>query len=147
MSNRRFWLSTITLATVLVLSALAASCDDDDAEDQPTAEPTYATKIEEAPIEELEILTLESFPPQYNLRIVSGLPSGCAVFDKAEETGRSGNTITVRVTNIMPADDAPVACTAIYGYKETTLGLGSDFTSGQTYSVDVNDKSVEFTAQ
>jgi hypothetical protein len=47
----------------------------------------------------------------------------------------------------MPADDAPVACTAIYGYKETTLGLGSDFTSGQTYTVNVNEKSIDFIAQ
>ncbi len=125
---------------------MAASCDDDADGDAPPAKPTYATKSEEAPIDDLDILTLESFPPQYNLRIVSGLPSGCAVFDKAEETGRSGNTIAVRVTNTMP-DDAEVACTAIYGTKETTLALGSDFTSGETYTVNVNDKSVHFTAQ
>ena len=146
MRTKRFWMSTIALAAVLGLSAITASCDDDANGDAPTGEPTYATKIEDAPIEEVEILTLESFPPQYNVRIVSGLPSGCAVFDKAEETGRSGNTITVRVTNTMP-DDPAVACTAIYGTKETTLGLGSGFTSGQTYTVTVNDKSVEFTAQ
>ena len=78
--------------------------------------------------------------------ITSGLPSGCAVFDKAEVTSRSGNTITVRVTNTVP-DDPNVACTAIYGTKETTVGLGSDFTSGETYTVNVNDKSIDFAAQ
>lgn len=137
----------LVLFAAIAVSAVAAACDDDAAGNgAPTGEPTYATKIEDAPIDELEVLTLESFPPQYNLRIVSGLPSGCAVFDKAEETAREGTTITVRVTNTMP-DDPDVACTAIYGMKETVLSLGSDFESGTTYTVNVNDKSVTFTAQ
>ena len=100
----------------------------------------------DAPIDELEVLVLESFPVQYNLRIVSGLPSGCAEFDNAEITARSGNQIIVRVTNTLP-DDPNIACTAIYGTKETTLALGTDFASGQTYTVKVNDTSVDFTAQ
>lgn len=139
----------LALAAIVALAAasLGAACgDDDDATNGRTAVATYATKVEDAPIDNLEVLTLESFPPQYNLVITSGLPSGCAVFDKAEITDRSADTITVRVTNLMPADPN-VACTAIYGYKETTVGLGSDFTSGQTYTVKVNDKSIDFTAQ
>lgn len=99
-----------------------------------------------APIESVDILTLESFPPQYTAQIVSGLPSGCAAFEKAEVTGRSGNTITIRVTNTMPADPN-VACTAIYGMHESNVSLGSDFTSGQTYTVDVNGTIATFVAQ
>lgn len=132
--------------TAIAAASLAAVCDDDDPVAGPDPVPTYATKIEDAPIDNLEVLTLESFPPQYNLVVTSGLPSGCAVFDKAETTGRTGNTITVRVTNIMP-DDPNVACTAIYGTKVTTVPLGSEFTSGETYTVQVNDKSIDFTAQ
>lgn len=138
-------LFAVAAVTLLAFAGVAAACDEDRPGD-PTPAGTYATKIEDAPIDDLDILVLESFPPQYNLRITSGLPSGCAVFDKAEITGRSSNTITVRVTNTVP-DDPNVACTAIYGTKETTLPLGSDFTSGETYTVQVNDNSIDFTAQ
>ena len=140
--------ATLTLAAITAVIALAAACGDAPTED-PTPQPgtpAYTTKIEDAPIDGLDVLTLEKFPPEYNLRILSGLPSGCALFDKAEESGRSGNTITVRVTNTMP-DDPYTACTQIYGTKETFLSLGSDFTPGATYTVNVNDKTVEFTAQ
>jgi hypothetical protein len=99
-----------------------------------------------APIEELEILTRESAPPGYTLHITSGLPGGCAQFEAATITGRDGNTITVSVTNTLPADDETI-CTAIYGYKETNLDLGQDFVSGRTYTVNVNDKQTTFTAQ
>jgi hypothetical protein len=139
-------LLALAAITTLAAASIAAVCDDEDSIADPTAVPTYATKIEDAPIDGLDVLTLESFPPQYNLVVTSGLPSGCAVFDKAEISGRGGNTITVRVTNIMP-DDPNVVCTAIYGIKETTVGLGSDFTSGQTYTVNVNDQAIDFTAQ
>jgi inhibitor of cysteine peptidase len=137
----------IVILAVGAAASMAAACGEDSpANDAGSPTPTADTRLEDAPIDELEILILESFPVQYNLRIVSGLPSGCAVFDKAEETGRSGNEITVRVTNTMPADPN-IACTAIYGTHESTLGLGSDFTSGQVYTVRVNDKSTTFTAQ
>jgi hypothetical protein len=135
----------IVLTTLILVGAgaMAASCDDDGRD----GEQTPGTRIVvDAPIDELELIIRESFPPQYAARIVSGLPSGCAQFDEAEVTGRSGNEITIRVTNTMP-DDPNVACTAIYGTKETIVELGSDFTSGERYTVRVNDKSLEFTAQ
>lgn len=103
-------------------------------------------KVVEAPIESVDILVRESFPPGYTAHITSGLPSGCAKFDKAGITGRTGDTITVSVTNTMPADDN-VACTAIYGFHESNIDLGQDFVSGRTYTLKVNDKTETFTAQ
>jgi hypothetical protein len=44
-------------------------------------------------------------------------------------------------------DDPNVACTAIYGTKETTLPLGTGFVSGTMYTVRVNGESVQFIAQ
>ncbi len=102
--------------------------------------------VVDSPIEEIEILMRESFPVQYAAVITSGLPSGCAVFDKAEETGREGTTITIRVTHTMPADPN-TACTMIYGYHESTVELGTDFVSGTEYTVKVNDQETTFTAQ
>lgn len=105
-----------------------------------------ALRIVDAPIESVDILVRESYPPGYTLHIVSGLPSGCARFHLATVMERTGNNIAVKVTNTMPADPETV-CTAIYGFHETNLDLGTNFTSGQAYTVDVNGTSKSFVAQ
>jgi hypothetical protein len=97
-----------------------------------------------APIDGLDVLTLESFPPQYMLHVRAGLPSGCAQPLSNRIVGRQGNVIQVEVLNSLP-DNA--ICTAIYGNYDLNINLGSDFTSGQTYKVQVNDKEVTFKAQ
>jgi hypothetical protein len=97
-----------------------------------------------APIDGLDIRVMESFPPQYMLNIRAGLPSGCAKQDSHAVT-RVGDTITVTVLNSMPAGDPP--CTMIYGSYELNINLGTDFVSGSTYTVRVNDKATTFTAQ
>jgi hypothetical protein len=135
--------------------AVAAVCGDartsDDAGSVPPS-PTAGSssagqdrRSVQAPIDEADIVVRESFPPQYAVRVVSGLPSGCAEFE-GYETARSGATITVKVTNTVPADPMAV-CTAIYGMHEGTVELGSDFTSGITYLVTVNDRTLTFVAE
>jgi hypothetical protein len=99
----------------------------------------------EAPIDGLDVLTLESFPPQYVLHVQAGLPSGCAE-RYGSEVERVGDVITVTVLNTIPAD-GNVACTAIYGFYDFNLPLGSEFVSGVTYTVQVNDQETTFTAQ
>ena len=137
-----------TALVMLALATMAAACggDGSDPDRDPVPAPTYALKIEDAPIDGLDVLILESFPAQYNLRILSGLPSGCHQFDRSEITSRNGEEIAVRVTNTVPGDP-DVACTAIYGTHESTVPLGSDFIGGTTYTVRVNDKTTTFTAQ
>lgn len=110
-------------------------------------DPGYPTVEELAPIESVDILIMESFPPQYSVQIVSGLPSGCAAFLRAEVVEQSGPTIRIEVVNRMPAPQSSVACTMIYGYHESSVMLGSDFEPGVTYTVEVNDTVTEFTAQ
>ena len=102
--------------------------------------------VVEAPIEDFEVLFLESFPVQHRLRVVSGLPSGCAAFEDIEVV-RDGTTFTVTVTNTMPAPDQNIACTMIYGYHESTVDLGSDLEPGTEYTVHVNDQTTTFVAQ
>ncbi|MCH8825828.1 MAG: hypothetical protein IIB16_02635 [Chloroflexi bacterium] len=100
-----------------------------------------------APIESVEINIAESFPPQYFVAIKSGLPSGCAEF-RGYDVSREGNTVNIEVTNLEPAPGQLIACTAIYGYHDTNINLGSDFTGGETYSVVVNGLVTEtFVAQ
>jgi hypothetical protein len=110
-------------------------------------DPGYPIVQTPAPIESVDILVMESFPPQYGVHIVSGLPSGCASFAGAEVIERSGTTVRIEVRNYMPAPDVNVACTMIYGYHESNISLGSAFESGVTYTVDVNGTVTEFTAQ
>jgi len=41
-----------------------------------------------------------------------------------------------------------VACTQIYGTKETTIALGRDFTRGTTYTVVINgERTLTFVGQ
>lgn len=104
-------------------------------------------RVEElAPIEELEVLFAESNPVQHRLHIVSGLPSGCAAFERVD-VERDGTTFNVEVINTMPAPDEEVACTMIYGFHETTVELGDDLEVGTEYTVNVNDETITFVAQ
>ena len=100
-----------------------------------------------APIVDLRVDVAESFPPQYFLHIVSALPNGCHRFDRWElAKGDEAADVVVRVYNTVPAD-LNVACAQVYGTHETTVPLGSDFESGVTYEIAVNDAVVSFTAQ
>ena len=96
-----------------------------------------------APIDRLEVVVRESFPPQYALQVTAGLASGC-VRPATHEVTRQGATITVRVLNAVTRN---VVCTLIYGSYELNLNLGSDFQPGRTYTVNVNDKTLSFTAR
>ncbi|MGH2379077.1 MAG: hypothetical protein ACRDGT_11450 [Candidatus Limnocylindria bacterium] len=96
----------------------------------------------EAPIDELDVLVRESHPPQVALRLVAGLPSGCAE-PHSHSVTRTGDTITVKVLNSLPTGD-PI-CTMIYGTYDLTVELGSDFVAGTTYTVQVNDRTTTFT--
>ena len=105
---------------------------------------------EESPVESAEIMILESWPPQYQVVVVSGLPrgSGCSQFNGYEVRRREPNEIEIVITHHRVGDSQPVACTADYPIVETIVPLGSDFESGEKYVVRVNsDIEVPFTAQ
>ena len=101
-------------------------------------------EIVEAPIESAGITIAESFPPQYFLRVVSGLPSSAATFgDYAVK--RDGNIVSISMTNYVQTD---VVAAQLYGIQETNIALGSEFKSGETYDVLINGRSwTKFTAQ
>ena len=101
-----------------------------------TATPTPVRTIELAPIDALDIRILESFPPQYQAAITSGLPSGCASFDSIS-TVRNGARIDITVRNAISVPPGG-ACTTIYGMVQKVVDLGSNFDAGVTYAVVVN---------
>jgi len=97
-----------------------------------------------APIESVQILVLESYPEQFVVQIISGLPSGCATFSHTE-VAQDGTDIKITVYNSVPDPDqlAAISCIAIYGMHDENVSLGSDFERGTTYSVHVNDHPAE----
>ena len=107
------------------------------------------TFVADSPIQSAEIVILESFPPQYQLRVVSGLPkgSGCSQFNGYEVRRSEANEIEVVVTHHEVADRL-VVCTADFPIVETNIPLGSGFESGEKYTVRVNSgTTTSFVAQ
>jgi hypothetical protein len=143
----------LLLATTFFLGACTgtpspqgASTDPQSSDSAAPRAPAAARKEAQAPIESAEIIVRESAPPQYALRVVSGLPSGCARFSRID-VKRQDTVIDVTVWNSVPAD-SNVMCTMIYGTADNTAELGTDFKSGQSYDVRVNGESkTRFTAQ
>jgi hypothetical protein len=109
----------------------------------PTPAPGRETVL--APIDAMDILVRESFPPGYTVNIQAGLPSGCA--QKAGfDHWIDGDTVHIRVWNSMPS--GAVACTQIYGMYEVNVDIGTAFQSGRQYRVEVNEqRRATFTAQ
>ena len=100
-----------------------------------------------APIEDATVIVPGTPGREYTLKITLSLPSGCSQTDDSQ-VKRDGNEFAVDVTNLMPHPSLVVACTAIYGYFDSEVSLGSGLAAGQTYTVTINgDRTVSFTAQ
>lgn len=112
-------------------------------QDKRTYDPNLVQAL--APIESVEVLIMESFPVQYRVLVASGLPNACHSF-AGYRLERSGDTIHIEMINWKPADSR-VACAEVYGIVETTIPLGSDFESGKTYTIMVNNVTENFVAQ
>ncbi len=125
-------LKRICIFLALLILVLAATACSKSAVDD--------VEINLAPIHEVDVRFMESFPIQVGVNIKLGLSSGCTTFHDAVVT-RSGNTINIKVTTQRPKDKI---CTAIYGYFDKNLNIGSDFTAGTTYTLKVNDYTTTF---
>ncbi len=96
-----------------------------------------------APIHDVQVNIAESYPPQVFVYIKGGLSDGCTTFYEMTEE-RSGNTISITVKTQRPKD---AICTQVYGYFEKNLNLGTDYISGQTYTIKVNSEVISFVMQ
>ena len=134
------WLAP-TLGAALVVLAAGCGSDEADGSRAPGASPTPGRIVVDAPIDDAELITRESFPPQYAVRVVVGIVDGCHAFD-AVHVDRSGTTITITAT-ATTIDDPNAVCTQIYGTHEEIVELGSDFDKDVEYTVKAGDK--EFT--
>ena len=99
-------------------------------------------EISPAPIHEVTVTFAKSLPPQVIVYIKGGLKDGCTAFHDLT-TSRRGSQINIKVT---VQTEKEKICTQVYGFFEKTVNLGSNFTSGQTYTVNVNDQTAAFVA-
>lgn len=105
-------------------------------------EPAYSTQRIQAPIEQAELVFEDSVPPQYFLKITSGISNSCIQFDK-NIIERDEDVITVTVWNTAPQTGEQIECTEDYRTLDHQIGLGTDFEVGKTYIVNVNDVTLE----
>lgn len=105
----------------------------------PSPTPTEA-EIRPAPIHEIQVMFRESYPVQVSVYIKGGLADSCTAFHDLKTT-RNNRAITIEVTTERPKD---AICAQVYSYFEKNVNIGSDFVSGETYTVNVNDKTTTF---
>jgi hypothetical protein len=91
-------------------------------------------EISLAPLHDVRVSIMKSNPPQIGVYIKGGLRDGCTTFHDIEIT-QEGLTINIKVTVQHPLN---VSCPAIYTYFEKDVNLGSNFTFGTTYTLNVN---------
>ena len=111
----------------------------------PPSPPGGATVKQPAPIERVDVRAAESLPPQYFADVTIGLPSGCAQ-PGGYEVERQDDVVRITASILVPADPSTI-CTMIYGTHVYHIALGSEFTPGRTYIVEVNGTKTPFTAE
>ena len=130
-------ISHFVALTLIVLTVTVIGCQLGDGDGGQELE------IRPAPIHEVQVNIAESYPPQMFVYLKGGLADGCTTFhDLATE--HSDNTVNIKVTTQRPKGSV---CTQVYGFFEKNVNLGTGFTSGQRYTINVNDKTTSFVMQ
>lgn len=88
-------------------------------------------------IDSQDILTLESFPPQYQLQIKGSLPTPCHELRVVAEGPNEDSEIRVQVYSVVDPD---MVCTQVLEPFEASIPLGS-YTRG-SYTVLLNGQEV-----
>ena len=134
--KRIFYLAALALLIVMVTSMGCQSETEEQIDEQ-------RIEIRPAPIHEVQVNIAESFPPQIFVYIRGGLADACTTFYELT-VERSGNIINIEVTTQRPKE---AICAQVYGYFEENVALGIEFTSGETYTINVNDETTSFLMQ
>ena len=98
-------------------------------------------EISPAPIHDVKIAVTLSQPQEMLVYIKGGLRDTCTTFSDMN-TEQTGDAISIKV-NVQTITGQ--ICGQIYTFFERCVDLGSDFVSGQTYTVTVNDETTTFT--
>jgi inhibitor of cysteine peptidase len=129
----------------LLSLALAACGPLVDADQPPTDLPPTGEPVEDglAPVEEIQILMMESFPIQVAVLVEGYLPDGCTEIDEINQTfNDETNTFSVEITTVRPTD---AVCTEAIVPFEERVSLDVRGLPAGTYTVDVNGVADTFT--
>ena len=137
------------LALALPVLLISSSCGPEQAAETPVADtptpteaPTSSGPVEGvANVESIEILILESFPVQVNVRARGQLPDGCTNIDEVT-TEASGTAFDVTISTFRPAD---AVCTEAVVPFEEVIALDVVGLEADTYTVNVNGIRGTFT--
>lgn len=135
---KKNWLVAVILASVLAIVGLVG-CQSDAISTPDNGE--QEIEIRPAPIHKVQVYFALSYPPQVIIYIKGGLIDSCTELYAVSVAPRVGNTINIEVKTKRPKD---AACAQVYGYFEENVNLGSDFTAGETYTINVNDETTTF---
>ena len=92
-------------------------------------------------ITNVEVVTLESNPPQLQLQVTGNQTDGCEYPVEVEQR-RVGNEIFVDIYRNVPI--AATCIQMIVDYSET-ISLEGEFASGESYTIVVNDYTINVT--
>ena len=120
----------VILAVILILSIFATGCGIGWSDIKDLSGVGWV--VEPAGIQDINIWTDESSPPQYFLSFRTRGANTCVRFDHCILM-RAGNTIRVEAFN---REIIGVACGQAITYSEYTIPLGSRFVPGETYTVE-----------
>jgi inhibitor of cysteine peptidase len=95
----------------------------------------------EATVESLQIMIMESFPVQVNVRVNGYLGDGCTEVGEISSE-REEDTFIIRIISVRPAD---AICTQQLVGLEETIALDVHGLEAGTYTVDVNGVTDTFT--
>lgn len=87
-------------------------------------------------VDSYEVLTLESFPPQYRIRVKGTLPTPCHQLRMAVSPPDAAGNIEVEVYSVV---DPNLTCAQVLQDFEHSVSLG-DLPPGREYVVLVNDQ-------
>jgi hypothetical protein len=98
--------------------------------------------VEPITIESVDVLILESFPPQATARVKGVIGDGCSELH-SEVQRRTGDTVTITVLRQRPRE---AICTQIAKLYDQTIRLEGTFPPGR-YTLRVNSVEKTFTTQ
>lgn len=133
---------TRLLGIGIVLILLLSACQPvEETLTPPTAHEGY-TYGEDAMVDSLEVILLESFPVQAQVRVSGNLPDGCTELHEIT-AAQEGQEFILSLTTRRPAGD--VMCTEALVPFEETVGLEIQGLEAGTYTVIAQEEQVEFT--
>ncbi len=115
--------------------------------DATQAPASFTMELQDAPIESISIIVLETDPPQYRADVTVVQPNSCATFGHVQAAQDPGETEIVLLARNEVMVGEGVGCDEAISTFVQPVPLGIDFEPGVTYTVAGGGATASFTAQ